>query len=149
MDIYSPARITKACRAFGLPPGDALDLTNGWDLSRADRRREELRLRQEREPDVATCAHPCTRFSTLNKFSIAAKGPEWEAWHLKEKAKAVEHLEFCALFMKRQHRDHKYFLFEHPAGADSWNVKEIQKVMQLEGTQLHRTDLCQFGLTTR
>lgn len=149
MEIHSPARITKACKAFGLKPGDALDLTNGWDLSRADHRREALRLRQERKPYVVTCSPPCTRFSTLNNLSIAANGPEWEAWHLKEKAKAVEHLKFCALFMKLQHRDQKYFLFEHPAGADSWNVKEIQEVMRLEGTQWQRTDLCQFGLTTR
>ena len=149
MEIVSPERVTRVCRAFQLQPGDALDLTNGWDLSRVDHRRRALELRAKRKPFMVICSPPCTRFSNLNNLNVAVHGAEWERCHLEERRKAVEHLKFSALFMKLQHRDGKYFLFEHPAGANSWEVAEIQQVMNLPGTEWRRADLCQYGLTTR
>ena len=31
-EIYSPERVAKVCKAFGLEPGSSMDLTNGWGL---------------------------------------------------------------------------------------------------------------------
>ena len=34
-EVFSPARVNKLVAKFGLTPGAALDLTNGWDFSLA------------------------------------------------------------------------------------------------------------------
>ena len=35
-EVFSPARVTRACKPFGLIPGESFDLRTGYDLSDAD-----------------------------------------------------------------------------------------------------------------
>ena len=36
VEAYSPPRVTLEAKKFGLEPGEAWDLTNGWDFNRKD-----------------------------------------------------------------------------------------------------------------
>ena len=36
VEAYSPPRVTLESKKFGLKPGEAWDLTNGWDFTRKD-----------------------------------------------------------------------------------------------------------------
>ena len=36
VEAYSPTRVTLEAKQFGLKPGEAWDLTTGWDFSRKD-----------------------------------------------------------------------------------------------------------------
>ena len=37
-EAYAPPRVTLEAKKFGLKPGEAWDLTNGWDFTRQDHR---------------------------------------------------------------------------------------------------------------
>ena len=41
-----------------------------------------------------------------------------------------------------------YFLFEHPAYADSWKIEEITEFALLDGVMIEVADQCMYGLTT-
>ena len=60
MDMFSPARVTQVCNTFGLLGGISLDLTIGWDLSKASDRENALRKVYEDEPGIIIGSPPCT-----------------------------------------------------------------------------------------
>ena len=37
-EIYSPERVAKVAKEFGLVPGSSMDLTSGWHFTRSDHR---------------------------------------------------------------------------------------------------------------
>ena len=39
-----------------------------------------------------------------------------------------------------------YFLFEHPAGASSWSVNAVQKMMNQSGVNTYEGDICQYDM---
>ena len=40
VEAYPPPRVTLEAKKFGLKPGEAWDLTTGWDFNRQDHREE-------------------------------------------------------------------------------------------------------------
>ena len=50
---------------------------------------------------------------------------------------------------KKQWKKGRYFLFEHPAGASSWEEECVKEVMKLKGVQVVTIDQCQYGLESR
>eukprot|EP00959_Pyramimonas_sp_CCMP1952_P434095 9090228-Pyramimonas_sp.AAC.1 len=45
-----------------------------------------------------------------------------------------------------QHSKGRYFIFEHPLYASSWDTRAVQLVQGLEGVRRLRIDMCAFGL---
>ena len=45
------------------------------------------------------------------------------------------------------HRHNRYFAFEHPGGASSWDMPEVQNVAKLERVEIVKFDMCQYGMT--
>ena len=43
----------------------------------------------------------------------------------------------------------RYFLFEHPAHASSWQIAGMQELADTPGVQWARADLCEYGLETQ
>ena len=77
MEIYSPPRVTEACRKYWLEPGERLDLKSAWDLSDRSEQRRARALVRARAPYLIICSHPCTNFSNLQTLNKAINGPEW------------------------------------------------------------------------
>ena len=47
-EVYSPERVNEVARKHGLRPGSSMDLTNGWDFTKAeDRRRAWKKIKEE------------------------------------------------------------------------------------------------------
>eukprot|EP00973_Karenia_brevis_P039717 5482375-Karenia_brevis.AAC.1 len=49
---------------------------------------------------------------------------------------------------RRQHEQGRYFVFEHPQGASSWQLNMVKQLLNEEGVRLAKFDMCMFGMMT-
>ena len=57
-------------------------------------------------------------------------------------------MKFVIELYKQQIEAGRWFLHEHPAGATSWGMGEVRRLMEMEGVQVTVADQCMYGLTT-
>ena len=69
VEAYSPPRVTLEAKKFGLKPGDAWDLTNGWDFSRKDHQDKAEEYLEREQPLVLIGSPPCTPFRQLQSLN--------------------------------------------------------------------------------
>ena len=67
-EVFSPPRVGPEAMKFGLEAGDAMDLTTGWDFTKAEDRRRAEAYVDEHEPLVLIGSPPCVAFSQLQSF---------------------------------------------------------------------------------
>ena len=139
---YSPPRVTEEAVKHGLRPGAAMDLTNGWDFRRADHRQKAREYQQKYKPRVVIGSPMCTMFSALQNLS------PWTLEKERRWTEAREHIKFMMEIYMVQIREGRWFLHEHPAGATSWALDEVVKVMSQEGVEVTTADQCMYGLLT-
>ena len=141
-EVYSPPRVSEEGIRWGLKPGEAMDLTTGWDFrSRAQRDRAWQYL-EEKKPKLLIGSPMCTLFSQLQNLS--GWGPDkQERW-----VEAVGHMRFVIDLYRRQMREGRLFLHEHPAGATSWGLEMVKKLLEEEGVFTTVADQCEYGLET-
>ena len=65
----------------------------------------------------------------------------------RELEEANDHIRWTMRVCALQHRHNRYFAFEHPGGASSWDMPEVQKVAKLERVEIAKVDMCQYGMT--
>ena len=141
-EVYSPKRVTAQARKYGLKSGEAMDLTTGWDFRIEDHRIAAKKYVTNVKPRLLIGSPMCTMFSTLQRLS------GWNAEKQRKWGEAREHIRFVVELYMEQERGGILFLHEHPAGASSWDLEEIQKVMNLKNVHVVIADQCMFGLTT-
>ena len=149
-EVYSPERINKLARKFGLVPGASLDLTNGYDFRKPEDRRRAWNEIKKTEPFVVIGSPPCTLFSNLQELNkhIHRDDQAWLRRFEEEKAQATEHLRFCSLLYQHQLRRGRHFLHEHPWGASSWKVDCIEDLLADPRVFTVETHMCRFGMTS-
>ena len=115
----------------------------------------ELRAKLEKKvntdkPHMVICSPPCTKFSRLTALNLYlhADDPAWLEQFRVDREAARVHIQFCIEINKLQMTEGRYFLFEHPAFADSWDPPEMVKFLAIPGVQWVRADQCEYGLTT-
>eukprot|EP00973_Karenia_brevis_P017438 2393230-Karenia_brevis.AAC.1 len=141
-EVYSPARVTKEARKFGLKPGEAMDLTTGWDFRKVGDREKAERYVDEAKPRILIGSPMCTAFSTLQNLS------PWTQNKMDKWIEAREHIKFVVKLYRKQIEGGRMFLHEHPARATSWALEEIQKLAEEKGVVIATADQCMYGLTT-
>ena len=62
---------------------------------------------------------------------------------------AKRYVRFCIQIYKHQGDQGRYFLHEHPWLATSWFLPEVAEIMEFGDVQRVRTDMYQFGTTSR
>ena len=62
-EIYSPERVNKLAARMGLTPGHSLDLTNGWDFTRASHRKAAIWYVTKVKPWLLIGSPGCRMFS--------------------------------------------------------------------------------------
>ena len=149
-EVYSPERIAKVARDFGLKPGSSMDLTTGWDFTRSDHRRAAWKKVEEEDPYLLVGSPPCTWFSVLMELNVHVNrhNPAWQKKYEMEKAKAIQHVNFCCSLYERQLRRGKHFLHEHPWSARSWRLPKVEKLLDNPAVALTQGHMCQFGMET-
>ena len=66
---------------YGLVPGEAMDLTTGWDFNLESHRERATKYVEEEKPFVVIGSPPCTPFSQLQTLSPDSerKKQQWAA----------------------------------------------------------------------
>ena len=129
VEAYSPPRVTPEAEKFGLKPGEAWDLTNGWDFTRKDHRKLAEEYIEREQPLVVIGGPPCTPFGQLQSLN-----PKTEKCERKWK-EGVEHMRFLVKLFQKQVEQGSVFLHEQPAHAMSWMIFEIRKMLAEIGSQ--------------
>ena len=147
-ELYSPERIGKACKKYGLAPGPALDLRTGFDFSTDKDRKRALKLYEDTQPELVTLSPPCTAFSRLQALNRHVHGEEYRLKHDEAIKEATKHIEFSIRLARMQMKRGKWFLFEHPAYAETWELPCMQRLLATPGVDWQIGDQCQYGLVT-
>ena len=69
-EIFSPERMAKVAREYGLVPGSFMDLTTGLDSTRHDHGRKAWRQIKKEDPYLIVGSPPCTWFSVLMELNV-------------------------------------------------------------------------------
>ena len=118
-----------------------------WDFSKQSDRQEALRLIESDDPDWVIGSPPCTAFSLLN---VGLNYPKMDKEEVRKRIKeGLVHLKFVCQLYRRQIRNGKFFLHEHPNSALSWKTKPILRMLKLEGVSTVVNDQCMFGLIAK
>ena len=58
----------------------------------------------------------------------------------------IKRLNFAMQLCEVQRKHVLYFLFEHPAGAYSWSVNAVQKMVKQVDVNTYEGDMCQYDM---
>ena len=147
-EVFSPARVVEACRKHGLLKGDSFDLRTGYDLADPKVQRQVMRQIQSTTAQLVICSPPCTKFSRLQALNLYLNDDAWRKEFEKDLEKPIKHIDFCLEVMRLQQRRGRYFLFEHPAYADSWQLPQMKEFVDSPGVATIVGDMCMYGLVT-
>ena len=120
MEIYSAPRVCFAATRRGLlaPSNLSLDLTTGYDFMSMEARAAALRMVEQEQPQFLMLSPPCTMYSPLQQlFNLHKMSDEEKECRFLE---ADTLLSFGMHLCKKQHCQGRYFCFEHPQRASSW-----------------------------
>ena len=146
MEVYSPPRVGLAVQAKKLTAQIAVDILTGFDLCDFVARRSVMDLLQKHKPLCLLVSPPCTMYSQLQAlFNLHNMPPEtlrrrWAEAHL--------HLDFSMHLCQYQAERNRFFIFEHPWRASSWERESVKRVAELANCHKVTFDQCQTGLTT-
>ena len=151
-EVYSPPRIAEVARSMGLRPGWSLDLTEidpddnePWDLSRKAKQDKAKAKVNEDKPLLLVLCPMCGPFSTTQNLNYI----NMEEREIKDKLEqALEHVRFSVELCKMQRTAGRLFVFEHPAGASSWESKLLKELHAQEGVMKVNFDFCMAGMMT-
>ena len=73
-EFYSPPRVTTMGKSYGLRPGEAMDLTNGWDFTLERHRDAAIEYVKKVKPRLVTGSPECTMFSSLQNLDKKHRG---------------------------------------------------------------------------
>ena len=78
-EVYSPERVNEVARRWGLRPGSSMDLTNGYDFTKASDRKRAWDKIKEEDPFLLVGSPPCTLFSILQELNLVVNRdkPGW------------------------------------------------------------------------
>ena len=127
VEIYSRPRATVRAPKWGVRAGEAIDLTTGWDFTRAEDRQMASRYLDEQESMLLIGSPMCTMFCRLQNLSPWNEVNE-ELW-----CEAIEHMEFVVRLYEKQRAEGRWFLHEHPAQATSWVLTAVEQLREKGG----------------
>ena len=146
-EFYSPPRVLPVANDKGLNGCWSLDILTGWDFQRSNLRSLSLELLAWFNILFLILSPPCTIFSELQRL-----------WNIKKWSREVfqgkwnEGMVYLAHSMDAamaQIRAGRYFVFEHPWRASSWQTPPVRAVMSQPGVQVMDFDQCCLGLTSK
>ena len=109
-----------------------------WDLSKKEVQEKVMKDIRKEKPLCIGMSPECRLFSILQNLR---KTPiDQEEWK-----KAVSCIDFCVQVAEYQLKMGRFFYFEHPLSATSWQLTSLSKLMhnpEVQGVVVH---MCQFG----
>ncbi|CAE7249232.1 unnamed protein product [Symbiodinium sp. CCMP2592] len=142
-EAYSVPRVSFAVRRLGLQVGPAMDLKTGYDFVTMEGRARARRIVTEMKPLFLMLSPPCRMYSRLQIcFKNFARRPPAEV--AADKLQADVMLEFAMQMADEQVKEGRFFGFEHPVDALSWEQPCVKK--HLSNCYSCAFDQCRLGL---
>ena len=141
---FSPPRFTQHAGRLGLKPGFSIDLSTGWDLDRAEDVAKMDQLIADQQPLLLTGSPDCAPFTVLRNINRSYLNTKENQ---EKRQRGEDHLHLCIERYRGQVRRKRYFLHEHPAGADSWDDEEMQRLQQEPGVYTVSGPMCAWGMS--
>lgn len=142
-ELYSPPRVSEVGKKFGLRGGNHYDLKTGWGLTKEEDRRKMWKELKEDDPYLIVICPPCTAFTMIQELNLP-KMNESKALRLIQVG--LHYLELAIEVAKWQPRRNKFFVFEQPKEARSWQEECVQELKETEGVLYETLDQCAYGL---
>ena len=149
-ELYSGPRVTKALKMLPelkMIPGFALDLTTcdadgrNWDFDDPEMRRRALKKIELEKPMFIIGSPMCTAYSTWQRLLRARRDPHQVR---RQRVRADLHMAFTMEVYKMQMDGGRYFLHEHPAYAESWQLSSVKDVARCPNVDTVVGDQCQY-----
>ena len=145
MDVFSPPRLVPEATRQGLQASVSLDKTTWWDADVAEDRLELQRLLGSHRPGMLMMSPECRMFSILTRNCNL---PKMDPLLVQiQMSQAVSHVDLCMELATQQCEAGRYFVLEHPAGASSWKLPSVQRVLQRADVFRVNFAQCRYGLT--
>ena len=145
MEVFSPPRLVPEAVRQGLQASVSLDKDTGWDANLPEDRLQLQRLMRDHRPVMLMLSPECRMFSILTRNVNLPKMDPLVAEILM--TEAVSHVDLCMDLALQQHEAGRFFVMEHPAGASSWKLPSIQRILHLAGVWKINFAQCRYGLT--
>ena len=94
------------------------------------------------KPYAIILSPPCTMFSQLQNLNVKKGTDEWNM----EFRRASRLVEFAMEIANMQYNSGRYFMFEHPLGASSWQLPCVARMTSRPGVTSTVVDMCSYGL---
>ena len=145
-EVFSPPRVSVACRELGLTADHFFDLDYGCDLRLFECRSEvKQKLFHENLVKFIMFSPPCTMYSALQKcfrnferLSHADLQFKWEEAHA--------YVDFSVQLCKIQHKRGLWWCFERPQTASSWSRPCLLELSSMPGVEKVTFHQCRVGL---
>ena len=145
-EIFSPPRVSVACRELGLSADHFFDLDYGCDLRLFECRAEvKEKLFSQNFVKFIMFSPPCTMYSALQKcfrnfekLSQSDLDMKWEEAHA--------YVDFCMHLCRMQGQRGLWWCFEHPQTASSWSRQSVKDVSALPNVEKITFHQCRVGL---
>ena len=138
-EVFSVPRVVTCAKKKGMFPGSSYDLLLGDDMLQAKHRKRILDELKRDRPLCVVVSPPCTMFSRRRRPG----DPEVDK---QEMIKALVLLNFGIQVCKLQMSLGRYFVFEHPLGADSWHCRNLVELVGDPRVQSIGVDMCAYNL---
>ena len=148
--VLNPSKFASCATRLGLREGFAVDLTTGrangtmWDFSPEDIKAELRRNQNREQPQLLLGSSSSDEFSFLLNTCAAAR----EISKLKT-VKIEPQIRACVQSYKLLMEMRKHFVHEHPEVSSSWEMSEVQSL--INDPRVHSIDgpMCRWSLRTR
>ena len=69
MEVFSPERVGKLCKEYGLDQGLSMDIMSGYDFDKAADRKRSWEVVKRDEPKLMISLPPCTMLFRLQELN--------------------------------------------------------------------------------
>ena len=140
-EVFSPPRVSEMAGKKGFQQGTSFDLETGWDLLERGDEEGMWRMLEEDDPILVVVCPPCKAFSLLQNLNY----PKME---MKKAVKllwtGLQTLDVALRVIEWQKARGKFYVFEHPAGAYSWQEPGLKALEDEDFKTV--CDQCEYGL---
>ena len=148
-ELYSQPRMVSMAQKMGFTTGFSMDILTqdeqgrAWDLSDPEVQKRAIERWERDAPWLLMASPPCTMFSTLMNLNFPSMDSKDATKKLDE---AIGHICFTVFMCIKQARAQRKFVLEHPAGASSWQLAVMNRLMFEDGVERVNFDFCMAGM---
>ena len=147
--ILNPSKFASCATRLGLREGFAVDLTTArahrtmWDLSLEDGKAALRRVQNREQPELLVGSPSSDEFSSLLSTRAALGVSKLKTEQIEPQIRA------CVQSYKLQMEMQKHFVHEHPKNSSSWEMLEVQSL--INDSKVYSIDgpMCRWSLKAR